>query len=90
MSSFVDEARSRVAHLLRMASTEDPELRARIIAYAAATPDPPLMGRHGLATRGCPRCRCTMWLQWDGSPLWVCSRCGHVAENLAPGVVTAG
>ncbi|MFI1012754.1 hypothetical protein [Streptomyces sp. NPDC020965] len=77
MTDFADEARSRTAHLLRMAGTDDARVRARIIDYAARTPDPPLMGPQGIHTSGCPRCHGTMWLQRD---LWVCSACGHMKD----------
>ncbi|TVL88978.1 hypothetical protein LRS74_18595 [Streptomyces sp. LX-29] len=81
MTEFVDEARSRTARLLRMAATEDGRTRARIIEYADTTPEPPLMGRDGIRTTGCPRCRRTMWWQRDaGGPLWVCASCGHVQD----------
>ncbi|MER6911796.1 hypothetical protein ABT354_09005 [Streptomyces sp. NPDC000594] len=78
MTDFADEARSRTAHLLRMAATDDPRVRDRIIAYAAGTPDPPPMGGQGIQTSGCPRCAGTMWLQRE---VWVCSGCGHVRER---------
>lgn len=78
MTDFVAEARSRTAHLLRMAGTDDTRLRAVIIEYAATTPDPPLMGPQGIRTAGCPRCRRTMWLQRD---LWICSSCGHMEDQ---------
>lgn len=79
MSDFIDEARSRVHTLLRMARTHDERTRARIIEYADATPEPPAMGRIGLHTRGCPQCLRTMWTQTDAQgPFWVCSSCGHV------------
>ncbi|WP_424212504.1 hypothetical protein ACN20G_10660 [Streptomyces sp. BI20] len=74
---FADEARSREARLLRMAGGEDGAVRARIVAYAAATPDPPLMGPHGIETAGCPVCRQTMWRQ---PSLWVCAACGHMRD----------
>ncbi|MER5768981.1 hypothetical protein [Streptomyces sp. NPDC001985] len=77
MTSFADEARDRVAHLLRMARTDDDRARARIITYAEATPDPPLMGPQGIHTSGCPRCAGTMWLQRE---LHVCSSCGHMED----------
>ncbi|MEV6393669.1 hypothetical protein AB0M39_02625 [Streptomyces sp. NPDC051907] len=78
MTEFADEARTRTAHLLRMARTDDERVRARIVRYAASTPDPPLMGPHGIHTTGCPLCRHTMWLQRD---LWVCSSCGHMEDQ---------
>lgn len=77
MTEFADEARSRTARLLRMAATQDDRLRARIVEYAATTPDPPLMGPQGIHTTGCPRCHWTMWMQHD---LWVCSSCGHMED----------
>ncbi|MFE9247731.1 hypothetical protein [Streptomyces sp. NPDC007088] len=76
MTDFADEARSRTARLLRMAAPGDD--RDGIIEYATTTPDPPLMGRHGIRTTGCARCRRTMWLQRD---LWVCASCGWVREE---------
>ncbi|MEU1626392.1 hypothetical protein ABZ746_13910 [Streptomyces sp. NPDC020096] len=79
MTDFADEARSRAAHLLRMANTVDARMRAQIIEYADSTPDPPVMGPAGIATAGCPRCLRTMWRQRDG---WVCASCGHVEEEL--------
>ncbi|MEV4438451.1 hypothetical protein AB0K09_05430 [Streptomyces sp. NPDC049577] len=86
MNDFVDEARSRVAHLLRMANTTDDTLRARIIEYADTTPEPPVMSRAaGIATTGCPRCRRTMWRQRDvEGPVWVCASCGHVVPIAEP------
>ncbi|MFF4405770.1 hypothetical protein ACFY2W_32910 [Streptomyces sp. NPDC001262] len=79
MNDFVDEARSRVAHLLRMANTTDDRVRARIIEYADSTPEPPVMSRAGIATTGCPQCRRTAWRQQDAEgPVWVCASCGHV------------
>ncbi|MBT2395350.1 hypothetical protein [Streptomyces sp. ISL-100] len=77
MTNFADEARTRTARLLRMAASDDDQERERIVAYAAATPDPPLMTRLGIQTTGCPRCRRTMWMQRD---LWVCSACGHMED----------
>lgn len=77
-TEFADEARSRVARLLRMAATHDDRLRARIVEYAASTPDPPPYGPHGIHTKGCTRCHQTMWKQRD---VWVCSRCGHVEDT---------
>ncbi len=72
-----------MAHLLRMAGTADDRVRERIIEYADSTPDPPPLGRSGLATAGCPKCRRTMWQQQDGNgPLWVCASCGHVVEEM--------
>ncbi|MFE9257852.1 hypothetical protein [Streptomyces sp. NPDC006879] len=76
-TDFAEEARSRTARLLRMAATPDDRVRARIVEYATSTPDPPLMGPHGIQTTGCTRCRRTMWRQRD---LWVCSSCGHVED----------
>lgn len=79
MMEFHDEARTRAARLLRMGRNDDDQTRARIRAHADTTPEPPPMGRHGLATRGCPKCRRTMWAQRDRADmLWVCSGCGHV------------
>lgn len=79
MTHFHDEAASRLARLLRMARTDDPVTRERIVRHAEATPEPPPMGPHGLATRGCPRCRRTMWAQRDRDDhVWVCGGCGHV------------
>lgn len=72
---FAEEARSRRAQLLRMARPRDEWSRDRLLAYADGTPDPPAMGRHGIETTGCPRCRGTMWRQRDD---FVCSSCGHV------------
>ncbi|GAA2957395.1 hypothetical protein [Streptomyces enissocaesilis] len=77
MTHFADEARSRTARLLRMAATHDERTRARIVEYAASTPDPPLMGPHGIHTTGCSHCRQTMWMQRD---LWVCSSCGRMED----------
>ncbi len=79
MTEFVEEVRSRVVRLLQMANTTDDRLRKQIIAYADATPEPPLMGADGIGTTGCPRCRRTMWQQRDAEgPVWVCAFCGHV------------
>lgn len=79
MTDFPDEARSRVTRLLRMARHDDTLTRERIIQHAEATPEPPPMGAHGLATRGCPQCRRTMWAQRDrAEQVWVCAGCGHV------------
>lgn len=79
MNEFADEARSRVAHLLRMANTTDDQVRARLIEYADTTPEPPIMDRAGIVTTGCPRCRRTAWRQEDTEgPVWVCASCGHV------------
>ncbi|GGZ22315.1 hypothetical protein GCM10010387_14340 [Streptomyces inusitatus] len=78
MTDFADEARSRAAHLLRMARTDDAVQRARIIAYAASTPDPPLMGPQGIHTTGCPVCAGTMWLQRE---IRVCASCGHIEDT---------
>ncbi|MEU9606135.1 hypothetical protein [Streptomyces sp. NPDC048057] len=78
MTDFADEARSRVARLLRMADTMDARLRARIVDYVASTPDPPLMGPQGIRTRGCPKCRATMWLQ---PGLWICAVCGRMEDE---------
>ncbi|MFI1253837.1 hypothetical protein ACH4U6_08550 [Streptomyces netropsis] len=79
MNDFVDEARSRVAHLLRMANTTDDRVRARIIEYADTTPEPPVMSRAGIVTTGCPQCHRTAWRQQDAEgPVWVCASCGHV------------
>lgn len=84
MSEFLDGARSRVAALLRMARTDSEYVRARIAAYAESTPEPPPLGRHGLATKGCSRCRGTMWAQHDqGTTLWVCAACGQVDAGTA-------
>lgn len=82
MSAFADEARTRAARLLQMAG--DDEERARILDYTAATPEPPPQGSHGIATRGCPLCRRTMWRQEDrNGPVWVCAGCGHVETGHA-------
>lgn len=75
MTDFADEARSRTAWLLRMAGPEQDA--GSIIEYAATTPEPPVMGPHGIRTRGCPRCRRTMWMQRE---IWVCAFCGHVED----------
>lgn len=84
MSEFLDGARSRVARLLHMARTDSETVRARIAAYAENTPEPPPLGQHGLATKGCPRCRGTMWAQHDaGTTLWVCASCGQVDGGTA-------
>ncbi|MFE4857327.1 hypothetical protein [Streptomyces sp. NPDC056670] len=72
---FAEEARSRRAHLLRMARPDDDRLRDRLLAYADETPDPPAMGHHGIETRGCPKCLSTMWRQRKD---FVCAGCGHV------------
>ncbi|MCY0919589.1 MULTISPECIES: hypothetical protein [unclassified Streptomyces] len=77
-TEFADEARSRVARLLRMAADADDRTRARIVAYAATTPDPPPYGPDGIRTAGCPRCLRTMWRQRD---VWVCSSCGRVEDD---------
>ncbi|MEU9979899.1 hypothetical protein [Streptomyces sp. NPDC050856] len=77
MTGFADEARSRAARLIRMARTDDPRLRDRLIQYAATTPDPPLMGPDGIQTTGCPSCASTMWRQRD---LWVCASCGRIED----------
>ncbi|MEV0416485.1 hypothetical protein AB0I68_38580 [Streptomyces sp. NPDC050448] len=77
-TEFADEARSRVARLLRMAADADDRVRDRIVAYAASTPDPPPYGPDGIRTTGCPRCLQTMWMQRD---VWVCSSCGHVRDD---------
>lgn len=62
-----------------MAHTTDERIRARLIAYADSTPEPPIMGPAGINTTGCPRCRQTMWQQRDREgPIWVCAGCGHV------------
>ncbi|MCS0638346.1 hypothetical protein NX801_22355 [Streptomyces sp. LP05-1] len=79
MTDYADEARSRAARLLRMAATTDERTRARLIDYAAATPDPPHMGPDGIQTTGCPRCAHTMWRQRG---LWVCASCGEVRDTL--------
>lgn len=76
-TEFADEARSRVARLLRMAASADDRTRARIVAYAASTPDPPPYGPDGIETRGCGCCRRTAWRQRD---LWVCATCGHMED----------
>jgi DNA-directed RNA polymerase subunit M/transcription elongation factor TFIIS len=79
MTEFVEEVRSRVVRLLRMANTTDDRLRKQIVAYADATPEPPIMGSLGIGTTGCPLCRRTMWQQRDSEgPVWVCAFCGHV------------
>ena len=75
MTDFAEEARSRTAWLLRMAAPEQDA--GSIIEYATTTPEPPVMGPHGIRTRGCPRCRRTMWMQRE---IWVCAFCGHVEE----------
>jgi hypothetical protein len=75
MTAFADEARSRTAWLLRMAAPDQDA--AGIIEYATSTPEPPVMGPHGIRTRGCPRCRRTMWMQRE---MWVCAFCGHMEE----------
>ncbi|WP_253917026.1 hypothetical protein [Streptomyces sp. MNP-20] len=82
MTEFADEARSRAARLLRMANTRNPQLREQILHYAESTPDPPLMmGTLGIRTKGCPKCRSTMWQQRDGDgPYWVCASCGTTEE----------
>ncbi|AEW93210.1 MULTISPECIES: hypothetical protein [Streptomycetaceae] len=87
MTDFADEARSRAAHLLRMANTTDERIRTQIIDYVDSTPEPPPMGPYGIETTGCPRCRRTMWRQQDPrGPLWVCASCGCVtAEPQAAG-----
>lgn len=77
-TDFADEARSRTARLLRMAATTDPRVRERIVEYATTTPDPPPIGPHGIQTRGCGRCRRTMWAQRD---YWVCAWCGHLEDS---------
>ncbi len=62
-----------------MANTTDDRLRKQIVAYADATPEPPIMGSLGIGTTGCPLCRRTMWQQRDSEgPVWVCAFCGHV------------
>jgi len=73
--TFADEARSRRAHLLRMANTRDERLRDHLAAYADDTPEPPAIGHHGIETTGCPQCRATMWRQRND---FVCAGCGHV------------
>ncbi|MFD9630101.1 RNHCP domain-containing protein [Streptomyces violascens] len=73
--TFAEEARSRRAHLLRMANTQDGRLRDRLAAYADETPEPPAIGHHGIETTGCPRCQATMWRQRND---FVCAGCGHV------------
>lgn len=81
MTHFADEARSRTAQLLRMARCADDRTRQQIIEYAESTPAP-VVGPHGISTRGCPRCRRTMWQQQDRMGLmWVCGSCGHVLEE---------
>ncbi|WP_189936741.1 hypothetical protein [Streptomyces sulfonofaciens] len=75
MTAFADEARSRIAWLLRMADPDQDT--SSIITYATTTADPPAMGRHGIRTRGCPGCKHTMWMQSD---LWICSTCGGVED----------
>ncbi|MBH5333707.1 hypothetical protein IHE55_02360 [Streptomyces pactum] len=81
-TDFADEARSRVVGLLRMARADDTLTRIRIRDYADSTPDPPVMGRDGIQTRGCGRCRRTMWRQRDAAGLiWVCAACGQVEED---------
>lgn len=62
-----------------MANTTDEQVRARLIEYADATPEPPIMDRAGIVTTGCPRCRGTAWRRQDTEgPVWVCGSCGHV------------
>ncbi|MDT3398586.1 hypothetical protein RKE29_18355 [Streptomyces sp. B1866] len=79
MTEFAEEARSRAARLLRMAGSVGPLERARLIEYANATPEPPVMGSFGIGTTGCPDCRRTMWQQRDADgPVWVCAFCGRV------------
>ncbi|MFE4867685.1 hypothetical protein [Streptomyces sp. NPDC056682] len=73
--TFADEARSRRAHLLRMAQTRDERFRDYLSAYADDTPDPPAIGHHGIETTGCPQCTGTMWRQRND---FVCAGCGHV------------
>ena len=76
---FHDEARTRASRLLRMGRNDDERIRDRIRAHADTTPEPPPMGPHGLATRGCPKGLDTMVAQWDLTDmLWVCAGCGHV------------
>lgn len=80
MLEFADEARPRLAQLLRMAS-DDPKERERIRRYAAATPEPPALARFGIATRGCRACHGTMWQQGDRhGTYWVCSACGTLED----------
>ncbi|MYT32591.1 MULTISPECIES: hypothetical protein [unclassified Streptomyces] len=81
MGTFADEARSRLANLLRMAGNSERD-RALIIAYVESTPEPPPLGPRGIHTSGCPLCRNTMWGQRDrdGHPIAVCARCGFVKE----------
>lgn len=81
MGTFAEEARTRLATLLRMAGDNESD-RNMVIAYVAATPDPPPLGSRGIQTSGCPRCQNTMWAQRDsdGSLILVCSRCGYVKE----------
>ncbi|MFE1171506.1 hypothetical protein [Streptomyces sp. NPDC058773] len=82
MGTFAEEARTRLANLLRMAGDSARD-REQIIAYVAATPDPPPLGPRGIVTSGCPQCHATMWGQRDsdGRPISVCSRCGCVKES---------
>lgn len=81
MGTFAEEARTRLATLLRMAGENDRD-RQLVIAHVASTPDPPPLGARGIQTTGCPQCWATMWSQRDsdGHPISVCSRCGHVKE----------
>lgn len=81
MGTFAEEARTRLATMLRMAGDSAPD-RHRVITYVGATPDPPPLGPDGIRTTGCPKCRSTMWGQRDrdGQPIAVCARCGHVEE----------
>ncbi|MEV7470289.1 hypothetical protein AB0O20_27850 [Streptomyces kronopolitis] len=81
MGTFAEEARTRLATLLRMAGDSDRDRRL-IIAHVASTPDPPPLGPRGIHTSGCPNCLSTMWSQRDsdGQHISVCSRCGHVKE----------
>ncbi len=75
MTAFADEARSRTAWLLRMAAHDQDA--SSLIEYAATTPEPPLMGPHGIRTSGCPCCQRTMWMQRE---IWICASCGHMED----------
>ncbi|GAA2604655.1 hypothetical protein [Streptomyces axinellae] len=87
MTDFADEARTRRAHMLRMAEAqaEEPDemrvLRARVLDYLDNTPEPPVMASYGVSTKGCPKCHRTMWHQKDHEGHhWVCASCGHFEE----------
>lgn len=85
MTDFADEARTRKARMLRMAAAvadgaeEERALRARVLAYADHTPEPPAMASYGVSTKGCQQCHRTMWHQKDSEGHhWVCASCGRV------------